>query len=152
MNITDFNLENLPPYWQEGLLVGNMLLLAIILTMIVLVVFLGIYIYESIAWQRIGRNQKYRCPWMAWIPFARLAMRLEMGRFHWALIFLLLIPILGWIAVFVLEIIALWRIFEKAKYPGWLSLSIALTALPYLGWISSIAYYIIIGFVAWKKR
>jgi hypothetical protein len=73
-------------------------------------------------------------------------MILQLGEFHWALIFLFLIPILGWIALSVLIIIAMWRIFEKRKYPGWFSLSLI---LPKIG---GVLYLIIIGFVAWKDR
>jgi hypothetical protein len=73
-------------------------------------------------------------------------MILELGKFNWALVFLYLIPILGWIAIFILLIIAKWRIFEKRRYPGWLSLFIL---IPKLG---SLAHAIILGFVAWKDK
>ena len=73
-------------------------------------------------------------------------MVLELGSFHWAWIFLVLIPILGWIALMVLLIIATWRIFEKRKYPGWYSLSMI---IPKVG---GILYLIAIGFVAWKNQ
>jgi|TARA_Y100000310_G_scaffold256634_1_gene264470 hypothetical protein len=34
------------------------------------------------------------------IPFANSAMRLQLGKkFHWAWVFLYLIPIIGWIAI-----------------------------------------------------
>ena len=73
-------------------------------------------------------------------------MILQLGGFHWAWIFLLLIPVLGWIAVFVLLVIATWRIFEKRKYPGWFSLSMV---IPKAGLI---LYLVAIGFVAWRDK
>ncbi len=73
-------------------------------------------------------------------------MILQMGGFHWAWTFLILIPILGWIGLLVLMVIAHWRIFEKRHYPGWLSLGMI---IPQLG---GILYLVIMGFVAWKDR
>lgn len=107
---------------------------------------IALYLYNAIAWQDIGKKQKYKYPWLAWIPFANISMVLEMGEFHWAWVFLVLIPILGWIALLVLSIISMWRIFEKQHYPGWFSLSVI---IPQIG---GILYMIAIGFVAWGRR
>jgi hypothetical protein len=106
----------------------------------------ALYVYFSIVWMTIAQKLKYKYAWLAWIPVANIAMMLHLGGFHWAWIFLLLIPVAGWIAVLVLLIIATWRIFEKRKYPGWFSLSII---IPKIG---AILYLIIIGFVAWDDR
>ncbi|GBE20209.1 MAG TPA: hypothetical protein ENG87_02620 [Candidatus Pacearchaeota archaeon] len=113
---------------------------------IMLVFVIASYIYSSLAWMAIARKLKYKRPWIAWIPIANGAMILQLGEFHWAWIFLILIPVLGWIALIVLIIIATWRIFEKKKYPGWFSLSML---LPQIG---GVLYLIVIGFVAWKDR
>ena len=107
---------------------------------------LAVYIYTSLAWMAIAQKLKYKRAWLAWIPIANFAMMLQLGKFHWAWVFLILIPIFGWIALFVLIIIATWRIFEKRKYPGWFSLSLV---LPQVG---PILYMVAIGFVAWKDR
>ena len=72
-------------------------------------------------------------------------MILEMGGFSWAWIFLILLLVIGWIAVFILVIISMWRIFEKENYPGCFSISLA---IPKVG---GILYLIVIGFVAWGK-
>ena len=122
-----------------GALIVGMIFLAILIG-------IGIWIYTSLAWMVIAKKLKYKNNWLAWIPFARTAMVLELGKFHWALVFLWLIPILGWIALFVLLIISTWRIFEKRKYPGWFSLSMI---VPKVG---GILYLIAIGFVAWKDK
>jgi len=110
----------------------------------ILILLLAVYVYTSLAWYIIGKKLKYKHSWLAWIPVVRWAMILSLGEFHWAWIFLILIPILGWIALFVLLIIATWRIYEKRKYPGWFSLALI---LPNLG---GVLYLIVIGFVAWK--
>jgi hypothetical protein len=107
---------------------------------------LAFYIYFALAWSTIAKKLKYKRPWLAWIPFANLAMILQLGGFGWGWIFLFLIPILGWIVLVVLMIIATWRIFEKRNYPGWFSLSMI---IPKIG---AILYVIIIGFVAWKDK
>jgi len=89
---------------------------------------------------------KYKKSWLAWIPIANISMMLQLGDFHWAWVFLILIPILGWIALFVLVIIATWRIFEDLDYPGWLSLA------PIIPQVGGIAHLVIIGIVAWYKK
>jgi len=121
---------------------------ALIAVAIFLAIFLaiGLYVYFAIVWMTIAKKMKYKHPWLAWIPFANVAMILQIGGFHWAWIFLALVPIVGWIALFVLFIIANWRIFEKRKHPGWLSLSLV---IPKVG---GLLYMIAIGFVAWSKK
>lgn len=126
-----------------GFLAG--LSLAFILIILALI-FIVLYVYTSLAWMTIAQKLKYKNAWLAWIPFANGAMILQLGGFHWAWIFLVLIPILGWIPLFVLMVIATWRIFEKRKYPGWFSLSMI---IPKVG---GILYLISIGFVAWEDR
>jgi len=119
---------------------------------IAFLIFAAFYIYTSFVWVSIAKKLKYKNSWLAWIPFARWAMILQLGDFHWALVFLALIPILGWIALWVLLIIATWRVFEKRKYPGFLALIPILGFLPAIGWIANPAFLILIGFVAWKDK
>lgn len=112
----------------------------------------AIWIYTSLAWVTIGKKLKYKNSWLAWIPFARTAMILQLGKFHWALAFLWLIPILGWIAIGVLSIIASWRIFEIRDYPGWLALAPLVGIIPLLAGVAGLAYLVILGIVAWKDN
>lgn len=114
--------------------------------LIAIIFMAGIYVYSSLAWYTIAKKLKYKKAWLAWIPIINTTMVLQLGGFHWAWIFLILIPILGWIALFVLAIIANWRIFEKRKYPGWFGLA------PIIPKIGGILYLIVIGFVAWKDQ
>jgi uncharacterized membrane protein YciS (DUF1049 family) len=109
-------------------------------------VILAFYVYTSLAWYTIANKLKYKNAWLAWIPIVRWAMVLQLGKFHWAWIFLIFIPIFGWIALFVMLIISTWRIYEQRKYPGWFSLA---PIIPELG---GLLVLIIIGFVAWKDR
>lgn len=111
----------------------------------ILLFVLMFYIYFSYAWFLIAKKFKYRYPWIAWIPVANIGMILELGDFHWAWTFLILIPILGWIVLFGLLIIAHWKIFEKRKYPGWFSLSLIIHQ------VGMILYLIAISFLAFKK-
>lgn len=114
--------------------------------LIALIILVAIYVYFALAYKSIAEKLKHKKSWLAWIPVANWAMLLQLGGFHWAWIFLLLIPILGWIAVFVLLIIAHWRIFDKLKYPGWFSLSMI---IPKVGFV---LYAVAVGIVAWSKK
>jgi len=139
-----FSTENMTDVMASGI-IGAVIAIGVI---IAILVFIAIYIYYALAWQTIARKLKFKKAWLAWIPIANWTMILRLGGFHWAWIFLILIPIAGWIALFILCIISHWRIFEKRKYPGWFSLSMI---IPKVG---GILYLIAIGFVAWadKKR
>ena len=133
-------------YFMGGFAGGAVVALIALSILFAAVVLAGIYVYFAYAWMTIAKKLKYKTPWLAWIPFANIAMILELGGFHWAWVFLILIPILGWAALLVLAVIATWRIFEKRKYPGWFSLSMV---IPKIGFI---LYLVAIGFVAWKKK
>lgn len=110
-----------------------------------------VWVYTSLAWIEIGKKLRYEKSWLAWIPFARSAMILEMGGFHWALAFLWLVPVFGWIAIIILQTICSWKIYEKRKYPGWFALAAVLAfAGRDIGSLFSILDLIILGFVAWK--
>ena len=129
----------------SGLMIGGLLWSTLLLVV-------ALYVYTSLAFYTIGKKLKHERPWLAWIPFANISMILELGGFHWAWVFLILVPILGWIPLGVLCIISMWRIFEKRNYPGWLCLIQLLSPIPFLGWIASIAIMIIWGLVAWMDR
>jgi hypothetical protein len=122
------------------------------MVVVAIIVSIAVYVYMALALQTIGNKLGYKNSWLAWFPIANYAMILELGEFHWAFIFLLLIPILGWLAVAVLVIISLWRIFEKRNYPGWLALTPVLTLIPFLGIFAAAAYLVIFGLVAWKDQ
>ena len=130
-----------------GTALGALIIGAIVLFIIIII---AVWIYTSLAWATIGRKLKHRNPWLAWIPFARTGLVLKLGKFHWAWVFLYLIPILGWAVLAILCIIARWRIFEIINYPGWLALIPIASVIPLLGGLAGIAYLIILGIVAWK--
>jgi len=119
---------------------------------IIILISIGVYIYTSFALMTIAKKLKYKKAWLAWIPIANISMIYQIGGFHWAWVFLILVPVLGWIAIAVLSFISTWRIFEKLKYPGMLALVPILSAIPIIGWLASLAYLVILGIVAWKKR
>ena len=107
---------------------------------------LALYIYKSLTWSKFAKKLKYKNSWLAWIPIADIAMMLQLGGFHWAWIFLILIPIFGWIALYLLFIIANWRIFEEYDYPGWFSISLI---IPKIG---VVLYLITIGVIVWSSQ
>jgi len=126
-----------------GGLIGGLIVLGIT---VAILFGIAIYVYFALAWQTTAKKLKYKKSWLAWIPIANISLILRLGGFHWAWVFLILIPILGWIALFVLMIIATWRICVKRKYPGWFSLALI---IPEIG---GILYLILIGFLAWGKK
>lgn len=142
--------------FAEGFLGGGLAALIIGFLVIAVIIVAAFYIYFALAWMKIAKKKGYKNPWLAWIPFANIAMWLQLGGFHWAWIFLMLIPILGWAAIAVLFIIANWRVLEYLKYPGWLSLVLVLCIIPSVNIVGCIGYAILIGFMAWnnpkKKR
>jgi hypothetical protein len=121
------------------------------LTLVAVLVLLAVYIYSALAWMTIGKRLKYKYPWLAWIPVANIAMILEMGGFSWLWVFLLIVPVLGWLALMVFGIIACWRIFEKRKYPGWLALIPLIGFIPSLGAFALVGFLVVIGLVAWRN-
>jgi hypothetical protein len=118
---------------------------------VALLIVAGLYIYTSLAFQGIFKKLKYKKSWIAWIPVANLAVILKLGGFHWAWIFLILVPFLGWIALTVLLIISFWNVFEKLKYPGALSLILLGVFIPIVTGVAQLAFLVILGVVAWKK-
>jgi len=126
-----------------GALLGSMIVLGLT---IVLITLLALYVYSSLAWYTIAKKLNYKYPWLAWIPIVNIVLALELGGFHWAWIFLIFIPILGWIALFIILIIAKWYIYEKRNYPGWFSLAIL---IPKIGFM---LYLVAIGFIAWQDK
>lgn len=128
----------------EDILVGGTIFL---LVLVIGLIILGIYIYQAIAWMTVAGKLKYKRKWFAWVPFFATAMRLQLAGFHWAWTFLWLVPILGWIAIYVMMFFVKWNIYEQRKYPGWLALFGLVDWV--LSGVGSIAELVILGFVAW---
>ncbi len=126
-----------------GGVMGAFVALGVFLT---IVFGLAIYVYFALSWQAIARKMKHKNPWLAWIPLVNIALILQLGGIAWGWIFLLLIPVLGWIVLFILLIIATWRICVRRKYPGFYSLALV---IPKVG---GILYLVLIGFLAWGKK
>ena len=145
-SLSEFNWTAYP-----NALVGGAIAAAIVTFIFVAIILFAVfYVYHSLTWMKIAKKLKFKKAWLAWIPFAGSSMRLHLGKFHWAWIFLIVIPFVGWIAVGVLFIISNWRVFEKLRYSGWLALSPLLGLI--WGGLGTLAYGIVIGIVAWKKK
>lgn len=111
---------------------------------------LAFYIYTSLALMAIAKKLKHKYAWVAWIPIANIGLVLQLGGFHWAWTFLILIPIVGWIALYVMGIIAFWRIFIKVGRPGWWSLSVLIDLVAQ--GVGTIVFLVLLGIAAWKKK
>jgi hypothetical protein len=122
-----------------------------------ILILIGAYIYLAFAWMTIAKKMRHRRPWLAFIPFANIALLLQIGKIHWVWAFLLLglffatapLGIAMVLILMVLLVVAHWRIFQELNYPGWLSLCIVLCLR--FGEIGLPLYLIIIGIIAWRN-
>lgn len=140
-------------------------LIAVIMGMIVfaLVMAVVIYIYTALAMMTIAKKLGYDKAWLAWIPVANVFLLPILAQKPWQMGFIIISPLLvsffvkmpvlgalitfaAGIASLVFSIMYTWQIFERRKYPGWLSL---LVLVPGLGALIGL---VVIGIVAWKDR
>ncbi len=133
-----------------AVLAGGILGVLIAASLTIILIFAAVfYVYFSFAWMTIADKLKHRHAWLAWVPMVRTALILDLGKLPWPLVFLYLIPVLGWVAIFILLIVAKWNIFERRNYPGWLSLSSIIMMIPKAG---IMLYAVVLGFIAWGDR
>jgi len=60
---------------------------------------IAVYTYTALTLMTIAKKLGHKYAWLAWIPFASMALVLQLGNFHWAWVFLILIPIAGPVAL-----------------------------------------------------
>ena len=113
---------------------------------VIFIVAIGFYIYHALVLMTIAKKLKYKNAWIAWIPIVQLALYPILAKKEWPWVFMFLVPI----ANLVFAIMWTWKIFERRKYPGWLSLVFLLGIIPGLNVLAGIAYIVIFGLVAWK--
>lgn len=124
------------------------------------------YVYFSRTLQLIGQKLNYKKHRVAWIPFVHLFLLPIYAKKKWYFGFVMFFPIIyffiryiyGFIfdyLLFFLELIYLlfviywtWIIFEKLKFPGYLSLIMIISLIPIIGIFSTIIYYFLLGIVA----
>jgi|SRR3989344_7787297 len=126
----------------------EMILLGVMMMSLVFLFCVGLYVYYGLAFSTIAKKLKYKQPWLAWIPIANFFLLPILAKKEWQWGFILLVPFVN----MVFAIIWLWAIYERRKYPGWLSLIPIAIIIPMIGWLAGIAQLIIIGFVAWKDQ
>ena len=124
-----------------GVLFATLLVLAIL-------IIIGLYVYMALAFSTIAKKLKYKNPWLAWIPLAQLALIPILAKKKWTWVFMFLVPI----ANFVFFIIWMWKIYERRKYPGALSLIYIGQVIPLVHLAASIANLVILGIVAWNNK
>ncbi len=112
------------------------------LGIIFLFIVLALYIYISLSLKSIAKKLNYNKPWLTFIPIARNVVILRLGNFSGLWIFLILVPVIGWLTLCVLMIISFWRIAKKRNLPGWIAL---LLILPIVNLIT-------LGILAWYEK
>lgn len=106
---------------------------------------IAIYVYTALALMKIADKYNHPYPWVAWIPIANMALLLQLGGFHWAWIFLIVIPYIGAFVLAILTVVALFKITEKiGVVPAWTAI---LTIIPFFG---NIWMLVLLGLLAWK--
>lgn len=128
--------------------VGSMIGLLAGLIIFIVLLSIALYVYYAFVWMTIARKLKYKYPWLAWIPVAQLFLIPILAKKHWTWGFMFLVPIANAVFFFIWT----WNIFEQRKYPGWLALVPLLGIIPLIGGLASLAYLVILGFVAWKDK
>jgi len=112
--------------------------------LIFLVVVLALYIYTSIALMTIANKTRTRNAWLAWIPIANFYLVTQIAGVSglWTLALLAaLVPFVGPLLLAGVGIWLFWRVAEKRRFPGWISL---LLLIP-------VVNLVILGILAWGK-
>jgi hypothetical protein len=136
------------------------------LLVVTLIVAVVLYVYSALVWSTIAKKLNYKKPWLAWIPVVQFFLLPILSGYPWQWGFIMLAPlVLGIIPVVglilspiamifigVMSIIWMWKIFEKRKYPGWLSLISLISVIPFLAPIAAIGVLVVLGLVAWADR
>lgn len=151
----NLEIENMLP----GIIGGGIIAFILSFILLFLIIGIGLYIYTSLAFMKIGEKARIEEKWLAWIPIVgKPLLTSKIAKMHWWPILLLIgfwIPILGWalmIAFAVFCFIWMWKTFEAVGKPGWW---ILLSLIPIAG---GIIYLILVGIAAWggessvKKR
>ena len=119
---------------------------------IFLLIFVAIWIYQSLAYMSIARKAKQRLPGLAWIPgIGPLIISFRASKMNWwpwllliGLIFAHFAPVIYVIAMIVFAVYSViwnWKMFERIHKPGWWAL---LCLIPIVG-------LVMIGIAAWSK-
>ena len=104
-----------------------------------------IYVYVAIALMVIAQKTKTKNPWLAWIPIANFYLLTQIAKVSGIWTFALLlafIPMVGGLILWIATIWLFWRVCERMKFPGWVSL---LMIIPVLN-------LIVLGIIAWYKK
>ena len=108
-------------------------------------VFAAFYVYVSLALMAIAKKTKTRNAWLAWIPIANYYLITQAAKVSGLWTFALLlgfIPLAGGFATLGITIWLFWRISERRKLPGWVSL---LMLIP-------VVNLVVLGIIAWYKK
>ncbi|MFB6246482.1 MAG: hypothetical protein ABEI74_02755 [Candidatus Pacearchaeota archaeon] len=116
------------------------------LTAIFIILSLGVYVYVSFAFMRIGRKVGLDSPGLAWIPaVGPYIISYQSSGMHWwpwLLLIGMFIPIINIVAYVLFAVFVIiwqWKMFEEVERPGWWSI---LTLIPVLN-------FILYGVAAW---
>ena len=136
-------------------------LMAMILPFLLIfgLIFLGFYIYASLAYMKIADKTQTPNGWLAWIPIANLYLISRMAKSHWWPLLLLLtypimlispalafIPMIAMFILMVFVIIWTWKMFQAVGMRGWWSIT------PLIPFIGSIIFLVGLGIAAWGKK
>lgn len=140
--------EILTQYGVEPALIGALAGLMVFFVILAL----AAYVYMAIAMYTTAKKLKTSNAWLAWIPIGNLVLLSKMAQMHWWPVLLLLIMWIPVLNVFVGIAFAVfttwwtWKVCERRKQPGWLSLFVF---VPFLG---NIWQFILWGILAWSDK
>jgi hypothetical protein len=147
---------------DEEVLLGMLTTLGIAIATVVLFIILTVYVYNSLTLFKTAERLGHPTPWLAWIPFARIYLQLELGNMNPLFLILYVspfligalsaLPYIGSLftflgtgvstAIVVVNVITFMNISKRRGYDKELGLMII---TPFTGWILR-------GILAWGKK
>ncbi len=124
--------------------IASLLALGAALLFLFFIMALAVYVYVALALMALAKKTHTKNPWLAWIPIANFYLVTQIAKVDgwWTLAILApVIPFVGGLFLIGTVVWMFWRIAEKRKFPGWISL---LMLIP-------IVNLIVLGILAWNK-
>lgn len=103
---------------------------------------IAFYVFSALTQQKVAQKLGFENTWHAWVPILNVVQLFKMGDKSPWLILLFIVPVLGWLALYVITIIVHCRIAEKLGYDKLMGLLILIPVASFILW----------GMFAWGKK
>jgi len=103
---------------------------------------IAFYVFSALTQQKVAQKLGFENTWHAWVPILNVVQLFKMGDKSPWLILLFIVPVLGWLALYVITIIVHCKIAEKLGYDKLMGLLILIPVASFILW----------GMFAWGKK